>query len=128
MKTSILAGPWIRGAHSMYITPHAGQALEQSQAVVLTSERYWTTAPVPGFDLDLIRERYLAPENVEAWRRRAIALLDDQFVSEGDEAVVLAYRGPASLAKVQGYRCRLVMLEGRRFLQAKERIEIRPAR
>ena len=62
---------------------------------------------------------------MEAWRRRAIALLDEQFVTEGDEGVVLSFLGQASLAKVQAYWCRLSTIEERRYLRAIERIDVK---
>jgi hypothetical protein len=61
----------------MDIEHRSGRPFDQSRAVVLESERYWIRKPVPGFDLDYVYQRYLDPENVEEWRRRAIALLDE---------------------------------------------------
>lgn len=128
MKNSLLAGPWIRGAHSMDIRHRSGRAFDQTQAVVLESAHYWRSKPVPGLDLDYVYTRYLAPENVEAWRRRAIALLDEQFVEDGDEAVVLSFIDRAKLSRTQGYWCRLTTIDGTRYLQALERLEVRAAR
>ena len=125
MKNSLVAGPWIRGAHSMDIAHRSGRPFDQQQAVVLNSAHYWRSEPVSGFDRAYVYERYLAPDNVEAWRRRAIALLDEQFVTEGDEGVVLSFLGQASLAKVQAYWCRLSTIEERRYLRAIERIDVK---
>lgn len=112
----------------MDIQHRSGRPLDQSQAVVLESAHYWCSKPVPGFDLDHVYTRYLAPENVEAWRRRAIALLDEQFVNDGDGAIVLSFIDRASLSKTQGYWCRLTIIENRRYLQAIERFDVRPAK
>jgi hypothetical protein len=128
MTNSLVAGPWIRGAHSMEIAPRSGRSFEQTQAVVLESAHYWTNKPFAGFDLDHVHERYLAPDNVEAWRRRAIALLDEQFAEEGDEAIVLSFAEQASLSRVQAYWCKLAIVGDRRWLRAVERFEVRPAR
>lgn len=125
MRNSIAAGPWVRGAHSMNIAHRSGRLLDQQQAVVLNANHYWKSEPVLGFDLDHVYERYLAPDNVEAWRRRAIALLDQQFASEDDETVVLSFKGPASLSRVQAYWCRLSMIAERRYLRAIERVDVR---
>ena len=111
----------------MAIAHRSGRPFDQEQAVVLESAHYWRSSPVPGFDLDYVYERYLAPDNVEAWRRRAIALLDEQFASDGDEGVVLSFVERASLSKTQGYWCRRVTIDGHRYLQALERFDIRPA-
>jgi hypothetical protein len=46
-------------------------------------------------------KRYLDPENVEAWRRRAIAVLDEQFANDGDEGIVLSFIEDAKLARTQ---------------------------
>jgi hypothetical protein len=127
MKNSLVAGPWVRGAHSMAIAHRSGRPFDQEQAVILESAHYWRSSPVPGFDLDYVYERYLAPDNVEAWRRRAIALLDDQFASDGDEGVVLSFIERASLSKAQGYWCRRVTIGDRRYLQALERFDVRSA-
>jgi hypothetical protein len=127
MKNSLVAGPWVRGAHSMAVAHRSGRPFAQEQAIILESAHYWRSSPVPGFDLDHIYTRYLAPENVEAWRRRAIALLDEQFASDGDEGVVLSFVERASLSKTRGYWCRRVSIDGRRYLQALERFEVRPA-
>jgi|GEM_PF-2522319 len=80
----------------MNIEHRSGRSFDQSRAVVLESERYWISNPVPGFDLDYVYERYLDPDNVEEWRRRAIALLDEQFANEGDKGVVLSFVEQAS--------------------------------
>lgn len=111
----------------MTIRHRSGRAFDQKQAVVLESAHYWCSNPVLGFDLDHVYTRYLAPENVEAWRRRAIALFDEQFVSNGDEALVLSFVERASLSKTQGFWCRLTTIDGKRYLQALERFEVRAA-
>ena len=112
----------------MEIQHRSGRPFDQSQAVVLESAHYWRSKPVPGFDLDYVYTRYLDPDNVEAWRRRAIALLDEQFANDGDEAVVLSFIDRAPLSKTQGYWCRLTTIEDKRYLQALERLEVRAAR
>lgn len=118
MRNGLVAGPWVRGAHSMNIAHRSGRLFDQQQAVVLNAAHYWISNPVPGFDLDYVYERYLAPDNVEAWRRRAVALLELQFAAEDDEGVVLSFKGAASLSRVQAYWCRLSVIAGRRYLRA----------
>ena len=127
VTSSLFAGPWARCAHLMAIENRSGRVFGQTEAVVLNSAHYWRSQPVRGFDLDFVYARYMAPDNVDEWRRRAIRLLDEQFADPQDEGVVLSFSERASLAKVQAYWCKVTIIEGHRYLEAIDRFDVKPA-
>jgi hypothetical protein len=127
MNSDLVLGKWTRGAHSIPLV-HANTECHASyEAVVLNADHYFVPKPLPGFDLDLIYELYLHPDNVNAWRRKAIGLLDVQFGADGQQGVVLFFKGQASLSRVNAFLCSRITIDGARFLRADKRLTVTTA-